>query len=76
MTTLVCRLGTRHRVLIRTRTDIAPFPLYLGTVVENTGRPAHRRGSVVEAPLRMATMSAAGLCELLMCLDADAELYA
>jgi hypothetical protein len=86
VTTLVCRLGTRHRVLIRTRQD-SYARLYLGTLVDNTGRPARRRShgkpvrgqanrDFTTAPVRAGVVTATGLCELLMILDSDAELFA
>lgn len=88
MTTLVCRFHSRHRALIRVRRDLGPRPLYLGTLVDDRGRPARRpyggrpvRGQVDtvafrDAPARAGAYTATGLCELLICLDGDAELFA
>ena len=77
MTTMVCRFGSRHRVLIRTRVKLGRA-LYAGCLIENNGRPAHvvldQQGHT--SPIRLTTRDARGLTELLVALDDDAELYA
>jgi hypothetical protein len=83
---MVCRMGTAHRLLIHTRWE-AGRRWYVGTLTDTTGRPARRayggrpvrghtdiQGPTV-APIRQAPLTAAGLTELLIVLDGDAELF-
>ena len=82
----MCRVRTQHRLLIRARPDLGWQPVYAGTLVDNDGRPARRRShgtplrgqldhDLTTAPIRLAPLSALGLCELLLKLDEDAELF-